>query len=230
MNEPIYYLNGEFVAASAAALPLNDLGLLRGFGVFDFLRSYNGVPFKLHEHVLRLERSATAIGLALPATPAEIEAIALETFRRNGLANAGIRIVVTGGASDNSMTPSAASTLAVMISPVKPYSASLFAQGAKAITTTVERFMPTVKSINYIGAIIAMRAAEQAGAVEAIYRTADGLVTEGTRSNFFVFHGDQLLTPGTGVLDGITRQVVLEIAEDDFIVRQASLPYAELAT
>ena len=230
MTEPVYYLNGEYVAASQATLRLNDLGIVRGYGVFDLLRTYDGKLFKLHEHVLRLQRSAAAIGLDLPYGPEEIEHLARETYARNQIANATIRIVVTGGAADDFMTPPNRPTLAVLIEPIAPSSNDQYTKGVKLVTTELERIMPTVKSLNYITAIMAMKEAKKAGAVEALYRTKDGRVTEGTRANFFIIRGQALITPQEEVLGGITRDVVLEIAEDDFQVREAPITYAELAT
>jgi branched-chain amino acid aminotransferase len=226
----VYYVNGQYVAADQAALGLNDLGIVRGYGVFDLLRTYDGKLFKLHEHVLRLERSAALIGLDLPWSTAEIEAIARATYRHNAIANATIRIIVTGGAADDFMTPQQRPTLIVMVNPIGMPAPEQQSQGVKVITTQIERMMPTVKSLNYITAIMAMQAARRVGAVEAIYRTADDRITEGTRANFFILRDNRLITPQTDVLGGITRDVVLEIAGDDFEVVEAPLFYADLAT
>ena len=230
MGNLVYYVNGQYVTADQAALGLNDLGIVRGYGVFDLLRTYDGKLFKLHEHVLRLERSAALIGLELPWNTAEIEAIARATYMRNAIANATIRIIVTGGAADDFMTPQQRPTLIVMVNPIGIPAPEQQSHGVKVITTRIERMMPTVKSLNYITAIMAMQAARRVGAVEAIYRTADDRITEGTRANFFIFRDNRLITPQTDVLGGITRDVVLEIAGDDFEVVEAPLFYADLAT
>ena len=230
MGNLVYYVNGQYVTADQAALGLNDLGIVRGYGVFDLLRTYDGKLFKLHEHVLRLERSAALIGLELPWSTAEIEAIARATYMRNAIANATIRIIVTGGAADDFMTPQQRPTLIVMVNPIGIPAPEQQSHGVKVITTRIERMMPTVKSLNYITAIMAMQAARRVGAVEAIYRTADDRITEGTRANFFIFRDNRLITPQTDVLGGITRDVVLEIAGDDFEVVEAPLFYADLAT
>lgn len=228
MNNSIYYLNGEYLAAQAAALPLNDLGIVRGYGVFDLLRTYDGVPFKLADHVARLQRSANAIGIEMPWSAAELEEIALETYRRNDLADATIRIIVTGGASPNFMTPPDQPTLAVMIDPVANYAPAEYEQGAKLVTVDMARFLPTVKSLNYITAIMAMKTASQAGAIEALYRNAAGFVSECTRSNLFAVRGQQLITPNEDVLFGITRAVVLEIAGDSLEIVEGALHYDDL--
>jgi branched-chain amino acid aminotransferase len=178
--------------------------------------------------VRRLERSAAAIGLDLMWSTEELEEIAMATFRRNTLPDAAIRIVVTGGPSSNFMTPQGRPSLIVMIHPVQPYSDEVFQRGAKVVTTTVERAMPEVKSINYIGAIFAMKSAEVVGAIEAIYRTPQDIVTEGTRSNLFLLVGDRLITPSEGVLAGITRQAVMEAAAAEFEVCVETVRYADL--
>jgi branched-chain amino acid aminotransferase len=227
---PIYYVNGEFVAAHQAALALNDLGLVRGYGVFDYLRTYGGKPFKLTEHVQRLATSAQAIGLALPGSVREIAAIAQETYQRNGLAEAGIRIIATGGVSDNFMLPQGQPTLAVLVTPLAPGAPPEQASGVKLLSVSMERFMPTVKSINYIGAIMATQQAKAVGAAEALYRDGAGFVSECTRSNFFAFRGRQLITPQKDVLAGITKAVVMELADDDFDVVEGPLHYDELAS
>lgn len=227
MNGSLYYLNGNYVPAVEAALPLNDLGIVRGYGVFDLLRTYDGVPFKLREHVERLERSARAIGIELPGGVDAVEAIARETYRRNDLSDATIRIIVTGGASPNFMTPQGNPSLVVMVEPVTPSAPDEYERGVKLISVEMARFLPRVKSLNYIGAIMAMKEADRVGAIEALYRDATGEVSECTRSNFFAFFGDRLVTPYENVLFGITRAVVMEIAADSFEVVESALRYDE---
>ncbi len=230
MSELTSYVNGLFVPADQAALPMNDLGIVRGYGVFDLLRTYGYTPFRLRDHLLRLERSATSIGIALPWSLDELERIVLDTYARNRLADASIRIVVTGGVSSNMMTPQNRPSLVVMVQPIAPYPASYYTTGCKAVTTRIERIMPTVKSLNYIGAIMAVSEASKVNAVEAIYRTADDRLTEGTRANFYVFKGDTLVTPSEGILSGITRQVILELAPSMFTVVLAPIAYSDLST
>ncbi|MEZ4731893.1 MAG: aminotransferase class IV [Caldilineaceae bacterium] len=228
MVQPIYYVNGTFVPADQATLPVNDLSIVRGYGVFDYTRSYHGKPFKLYEHLLRLERSAKAIKLALPWSTQELTQIVQATFERNGFPDAGIRIVVTGGPSDDFMTPRNQPSLLVMITPITSSQTQQQTEGVKVTTVELDRFLPPFKSINYLGAVMAVEEAKRQGAVEAIYRTHDGRLTEGTRANLFAFRGNQLITPKEEVLAGITRAVVMEIAEDEFEVVESDLFYAAL--
>jgi branched-chain amino acid aminotransferase len=230
MSTLTYYVNGAFVPAKQAALPLNDLGIVRGYGVFDLLRTYGKRPFRLRDHIHRLESSASQIALALPWSTQELEEIVLQTYRRNEIPDASIRIVVTGGPSENFMTPQGNPSLVVMVHPVTPYPASYYSEGCKVESTLIERTLPTVKSLNYIGAIMAMNEAGKAGAVESIYLDEHDRLTEGTRSNLFVVRDHLLITPREGVLKGITRQVILEVAAGEFEIVEGPIHYHDLGS
>jgi branched-chain amino acid aminotransferase len=229
MTDYLYYVNGAFTPASQAAIGLNDLGLVRGYGVFEVLRTYGDRPFGLRAHLDRLAYSAAQIELALPAPLPEIEAIVMETLTRNAARDVTIRIIVTGGASSSFLMPEDRPTLLVMLAPVKPYAAQMYADGAALITVDAARFMPTVKSLNYIPAIMGQRKARAAGAIEALYCDAAGVITECTTSNFFIFKGDQLITPAQDVLPGVTRAAALEVAGDLFAIVTRPIQRDELA-
>ena len=229
MAQPICYLNGKYVPFDQACLPLNDLGIVRGYGVFDFLRTYNGVPFKLRKHVQRLLNSAKLIGLSLPWSTEEIEAITQDTLKRNNFPEANIRIVVTGGSSADFISPLGQPSLMVIVTPVSEYPREYYEQGVKAITVQIERFLPKAKSLNYISAIGALQQAKLTNAIEALYVNQQGHVLEGTTTNFFVFRGSQLITPKEGILNGITRDVVLELAKERFEIVEQSINYSDLS-
>ncbi len=209
----IYYINGEFVPAEQACLPINDLAILRGFAVFELLRTYGGKPFFLDAHLERLENSARRIGLHLSWSKEEMTDIVLRTLARNRFAEANIRIVATGGPSADFMTPENNPRLLVLISPLPELPAAWYREGVKAITRVTERTITGAKSTDYIPATIAMEEARRKGAVEAIYVTRDGRVQEGTTSNVFIFTGEELVTPGRDILPGITRRVILDLAK-----------------
>lgn len=225
----IYYVNGEFVEENKAQISVNDLSVLRGYGVFDFLRTYNGIPFHLDEHLLRLKRSARLIGLNLPAPLVEINEIVLETLGRNKHAESNIRLVVTGGESSDGITPGTSPLLMVMVSGVTHFAAELYTEGAKIITSHVERFMPEAKSINYIPAILCQAEARNQNAIEALFVDRAGYLLEGTTSNFFAFIDNTLVTPPCNrVLPGITRQIVLQLAKNDFRIRERKIHKDEI--
>ena len=233
VHDYLYYVNGEFTPSSQAAIGLTDLGLVRGYGVFEVLRTYGPRPFGLRAHLERLQHSAMQIDLALPWSLDEIEATVQATLARNNPTDVTIRIIVTGGASSNFLLPEGRPSLLVMLAPVKPYAAHFYRDGAALITFACARFMPTVKSLNYITALMGQRKARAAGAVEALYcdvaGDARGGVTECTTSNFFIFKGDQLITPVQDVLPGITRAAALEVAGDLFELIERPIQRDELA-
>jgi branched-chain amino acid aminotransferase len=224
----IFYIDGEFVRSDDALLPVDDLAILRGYGVFDFLRTYGGRPFDLDAHLKRLERSARLIQLDLPMSLDEIRRITLETLERNGYPESNVRLVVTGGTSDDNITPKGDSRLLVMITPLKPQPEAWYRDGVKIILNPTERYLPQAKTINYIPAIIALKQAKAQDAVDAIYVDKDGNALEGTTTNIFAFFGDRLVTPGEGILLGVTRQAVLELASDRFQVDVTHLPVSDL--
>ena len=234
MSKLIWYVNGNFVEADEATLPVNDLGIVRGYGVFDALRTYDDVPFKLREHLERLQTSAHDIDLELPWSLGELEEIVCATFDRNEIANASLRIIVTGGVAQDLITPPDAPSLAVMVMPFKARPPELYANGVKVITFEAVREMPTVKKLNYIGAVMAMQKAKKANAFDAIYKDVEGWISEGTRANLFAVRGQKLITPEKDVLNGITRNVFMEIATnqmaDEVEVVLGELHYDELIT
>ena len=218
MSEFVYCVNGTFVPASRAALALNDLGLVRGYGVFDVLRTYGRTPFHLRAHLERLQGSAAQIDLPLPWSLAELTAIVEGTLAQNDATDVTVRLVATAGASPGFLLPAGEPTILVLVAPVKPYAATCYTQGSSLITVDLPRFMPSVKSLNYISAVRGQQRARAQGAVEALYCTAAGELSECTTSNLFAFFGDQLVTPNVDVLAGITRGVALELAADLFAV------------
>ena len=231
MSELICYVNGQFLPTTEASLPVQDLAILRGYGVFDFLRTYHGQPFKLREHILRLEQSARMVYLDLPGSLEELEALVIETLRRNRLPEANIRIVVTGGVAPDGITPPDTSSLIVIVTPPHVYPATYYEQGVKVITVDIDRYLPQAKTINYIPAIIALKQAQAAGAVEALYTNSAGHILEGTTTNFFLIQGRQLITPKDDILSGVSREFVLELAREHLdVVEQAITPADLLQT
>jgi branched-chain amino acid aminotransferase len=224
----IYYVDGKFVPADQAMIPVDDLAIIRGIGVFDLLRTYQGKPYFLEEHVTRLLHSAQQVHLALPWTHEQICRAALETLARNNLDEANIRIIVTGGSSPDFMTPAGKPRLLVLVTPLPKLPAQWYRHGVKVITLKVTRNHPGAKSINYLPAAMAMRDAKARDAVEVLFLDDDDNVLEGSTSTLFAFIDDRLVTPGRGILFGITRTVVLEIAAQHYPVEIRDLPRTEL--
>lgn len=224
----IYYVDGRFVPAEEACIPVSDLAVLRGYGIFDFLRTYNGQPFHLDAHIDRLFQSANEIGLAMPWTHEQIKAIVYETLACNDHPEYNVRIVVTGGDSPDFLMPQGESRLAVMVTKAVPPADHYYTHGAKIITVRDTRYLPRAKSLNYIPGIRALKYGRERGAVEAVYVNPDSRALEGTTTNLFAFLGDTLITPEESILPGITRQVVFELVEGVFPLDVRDLHLDEL--
>ena len=224
----IYYVDGDFVEEQDAKLPLSDLIILRGYGVFDFLRTYGGRPFHLEDHIKRLQNSARLIGLACPWSSSEIIDITLQTIARNDYPEANIRLLITGGDSEDSISPGQQPRLVVTVGPVKRFPEQWYRDGVKIITARLNRYIPGAKSIDYIRAIVTLNDARAVGAVESVYVDIDDHVLEGTTSNLFAVISGRLVTPAEDILPGITRDVILELVKEDFQVELRNLPRAEL--
>lgn len=224
----IYYVDGEYVDAEDAAVPASDLALLRGYGIFDFLRTYGGKPFQLGAHLRRLIRSAALLELDCPWDIEELHDIVMETLRRNDYEESNIRLVVTGGDSPNDFLPAGESRLLVMVMPVKAMASHYFNQGAAVVTVEMGRHLPEVKSINYLPGITAQKQALKINpeSIEAMYRV-NGKVVEGTRSNTFIFKDGRWITPACELLLGITRAEVIELIQADGQLEQRDITLEE---
>jgi len=222
------YLNGKFVESRQATVSVFDHGLLYGDGVFEGIRSYNGLIFKLREHIDRLFESAHTILLKIPNTKQELVEIVKQSLRVNKLSNAYIRLVVTRGEGDLGLDPRKCTrpTVFVIADKIELYPKKLYDQGLELITVATQRNVPEalnpqIKSLNYLNNILAKIEAITAGYEEAIMLSHSGYVTECTGENVFIVSSRgsaggkkvQLVTPPpyVGVLRGITRQTVMEL-------------------
>ena len=212
-----YYIDGQYVDEDKCVLSVKDLIVLRGFGVFDFLITYNKRPFYLKEHVQRLETSAQKIGLKLKHSNKEIFDIVEETIHRNTHhAESNIRIVYTGGISSDGVTPEGNGYLIVMVTPKHQLPEWWYSDGAKLVTAEIERFLPGAKSTNYLTAVWALERAHAMDAIESIYVDRKNRLLEGTTTNFFCFKENKLVTPKLDILPGITRSVLVDLVRGHF--------------
>ncbi len=224
----IYYVDGRFIPSDEAVIPVTDLAVLRGLGAFDFMRTYAGKPFCLRAHLERLEASTRKIGLRFPWTIDALAQLVMETLSRNSHKESNVRIIITGGSSLDFMNPHGNPRLIIMVSPLPDMPAGWYRDGIHIITVRAERALAGAKSINYVQASLALEAARQKGAQEAVYTIPQGLVLEGTTSNIFAITAGSLITPGRGILPGITRQVILDLAQSHFPVEIRDVFLSEL--
>jgi branched-chain amino acid aminotransferase len=224
----IYYVDGEFLPESEAKIPIDDLSILRAYGIFDYMRTYSGKPVFLKHHLARLRNSADQIGLELPWSSEELTKIVWQTLDRNSNTESNIRIVVTGGSSPDFITPQNNPRLLVLVNSLRAFPEAWTKDGVKIITMNFVRNIPGAKSIDYIQAIRAQKKAREQGAVEVAYVDRQNQVLEGTISNLFAFFGDILVTPGDGILNGITRKTVLNLADGKFDIEIRNIDLDEL--
>ena len=224
-----WYIGGQWVHPDEATISINDMAVLRGYSVFESLRTYNFRPFHLDEHLERLYRSAIMIDMEIPWSSKQIADIVREIITRNTYQNASIRLLVTGGESEDGILPSGNPLLVVMITPLGERDMERFARGSKLITTKLQRISPEAKTANYIAAVRALKEASRRNAADALFVNEREHVLEATRSNFFIFRGDTLVTPRRGILIGITRNIVLELARSLYVVEERPILFEELA-
>ena len=215
-------VNGDIVRTSEAHLHVSDLALLRGYGLFDFFRVEEGVPLFLEDYLARFYRSAERLHLDVPVTKDELEDLISKLLDANGEGDTNVRLLLTGGYSDDGFTPAEPNLVALQHAR-KDYDSRLFDEGAALITHEYVRDLPEVKSINYAAAVRLIPEMKRAGATEVLYHDA-GKVAETSRANVFIVTQEgALVTPAEGILEGITRKRILELAETQVETRQVSL-------
>ena len=220
-SELLVCLNGEYVPKSEAKISIFDHGLLYGDGVFEGIRSYNCLVFKLKEHLIRLQESAHTIMLKLPLSIDDLENIIIETLKRNRLRDAYIRLVVTRGEGDLGLDPDncKAPNFFVITDKIILYPENFYRNGMEIITVPTVRNLPeavnpALKTLNYLNNIMAKIEAKNSNYKEALMLNHQGYVAECTGDNIFIVKNGIVQTPPTylGALRGITRQAIMDLA------------------
>lgn len=221
------YLNDRFVEEKDAVVSVFDHGFLYGDGVYETIRSYGNRIFMRDHHLARLQRSADAIGLTLPVPSGGWPHLLHEAMERNYVGNdqtdAYLRITVSRGAGDIGLDPALCPTptLVIMAKPLHPPTEDTYQRGVALIIAQTRRNLPSalspqIKSTNFLNNILAKREALAAGAFDSLFLNWEGHLTECTVSNLFFTSQNRLLTPAIacGILDGITRELILQFARE----------------
>lgn len=216
------YINGKFYEKSEAKISVFDHGFLYGDGVFEGIRSYGRVVFKLKEHIDRLWESARSICLEIPVGKAELIKAVCETLKINRLDDAYVRLIVSRGEGDLGLDPrkcNGNATIVIITDKIALYPERLYKEGMAIITVPTVRNLPEalnpqIKSLNYLNNILAKIEAVNCGYEEAIMLDSLGYVAECTGDNIFIVKNNELYTPPQcmGTLRGITRDTILGIA------------------
>ncbi len=220
------FIDGKLYPKNEAKISVFDHGFLYGDGVFEGIRSYNQLIFRLNEHLDRLYESAHTIMLKIPMTKKQMVAAIIKTLKTNGLKDAYIRLVVSRGTGDLGLDPRKCqkATVVIITDNIVLYPKELYKKGLALITVPTVRNLanalnPGVKSLNYLNNIMAKIEAGSCGYNEAIMLSPDGLVAECTGDNIFIIKNKVLITPPShvGALKGITRDAIIDLAKKNKI-------------
>ena len=210
MNE-YAYLNGEIIPIAQAQLHVTDLAILRGYGVFDFFRAIDGKPIYVEEHLDRFEYSVQKMNLTMPYSRAHLREGILELIKLNSHKLLGIKLLCTGGYSDDGYEP----TTPNVVMLAKPF--KMLPDGHTLNLMSVEhvRELADIKTINYAVPIQALPKLKAGGFQDVIFHK-NGLISESSRSNIFIVKEEKIMTPQLNILHGITRKNVIKVIQNYF--------------
>lgn len=223
------YFANKIIPFEDAHVRPDDLGMLRGFAVYEGITALNGKIFHYIDHWDRLIVSASALGLIIPYSKEEVEKgirdlVALDAPR----GRASIRLILSGGAAIGGIEYEVQNTLLYALAePAATLPASWYSEGASLITSEHERFMPEFKTTSYITAVMLQKSRKHSGAAEIVY-TANGLVLECSTSNIFIVKDGIVSTPSDAILKGITRKIVMELLSQETTVQERTVSLQEL--
>ncbi len=222
-----YNVNGEMVDATTASIKVNDLGIIRGYGIFDYFLTHDNQPLFIDDYIHRFMQSAQKMNLELDVSSETLKDWVYELLQANQVPESGVRLVATGGYTEDGYTP-IKPNLMVMQYPFGGYPNQYYTEGVKMITAQFQREVPDIKTTNYAMGIQLIPKIKAAGAIEAIYYDGS-FVREAVRSNLFIVTKDKrLITPASNILFGITRRRVLEAAQHILTVEEREVAVQEL--
>lgn len=221
------YINGEIVTSDKLYVSGNDIGLLRGYAIYEGITTHNKKPFYLSVHLSRFRKSSLRLGLKIPLTDTEIAKVIETLIKKNKFGRTNLRLILSGGETIDGIEYSAHKpTFFILAEKWNPLPKHLYEKGGKLIIENYLRFMPEVKTTHYITAVKLQPKRKKAGAVEILF-VSNGKVLECSTSNIFVFIGNILVTPKDNVLLGITRKATLDIAKKYFKIEERNITVSE---
>ena len=223
-----YFLNGEVLPAAGTKLHVSDLAILRGYGIFDFFRTSQGKPLFIEDYLVRFITSAAGFNFIHPYDGTYITDKVEQLLELNGFAESGIKLLMTGGYSENGFDPGVPNFI-ILVDEFKEPDSAYFEKGVKLITYRHVREFPHIKSTNYLTALMLAPKCRESGAIDVLYHDGE-LISEVTRSNFFIIKDGKVITPGENVLKGITRGKILELAEAHYQVEEREVKLDEIYT
>jgi len=224
MQNLLYYINGEIISSDKAFIRIDDLGLLRGYGIFDFFRAIDGKPIFLEDHLDRLENSVRLMDIPLNKSREDLKKEILNIIKINPHKILGVKLVVTGGYSNDGYEPANEPNILIM---AKPFSFSDPENGLKLLSIEYQREIPEIKTTNYIVPIRSLKKQRETASDDVLYYR-NNLISESSRSNIFIIKNEKIITPKNGVLFGVTRKHLLKILKNTFTVEERDISVNEL--
>lgn len=218
--KPFCFANNEIIESKLASCHPLDIGLIRGYAIFDFFRTVGPNPLFLEDYLERFTNSAKNAHLPLAYSKEQLAEIIYQLIEKNELNNGGVRMILSGGISENFFTP-ASGDLFIFCEPLKLPSEEKYKKGVKLLPVEYVRPIPKIKTTNYTLPCFLSVDWPSQGAEDVIYHH-QGLVSESSRSNIFLVKDEVISTPAAHILEGITRKKVMALAEN-VIVRDIQL-------
>lgn len=222
------YFNGKIIPKNKAGLPIDDIGILRGYACFDFLRTYNGKIFLFNEHWQKIQKGLKFLGLNLPFTSKELKKIIQKLIQRNRLSEASIRLVFSGGKTINSLKFNPQKpTIFILIDKPHKFPSHYYHKGVALKTYNFKRRYPEIKITNYFEAVRLMNRLPYKNFHDVLY-CWDNKILEASTANFFLIKKGTLTTPLKDVYLGTTRNLVLKLAKKNFPIREQNIYLSDL--
>lgn len=225
-----YNINGKIVKKEEAFVHVSDLALHRGYSIFDYCRVINGKALFIDDYLDRFENSAAKLSLALPVSRTELKEQIKELIRINEVNECGLKLILTGGYSEDGYLPAAKANLYILLLPTIIFAPEIIQNGIKLMSHDYTRHIPSVKMTNYVESLLMRDKVKAVGAMDLLYH-ADGQISESSRSNFFILTKENVLvTTFEDILYGITRKHVLELVKDHYKVEIRPMRLEEVRT
>lgn len=221
------YFNGKIKTLDKIGISPYDLGFIRGYSVFDVMRTQNGKPLLFNEHWQRFQNAAKVLNLKIPISENKYQGIVKKLLKLNNFPETLIRMILTGGISKDAFSLSGRETFLVLMEKFKPLNKEIYEKGVSAVTLNFCRELPEIKTTNYLEAIRCQNLKNHYKAFEIIY-IKNNEVLEASTSNIFIFKKNILITPKDKILSGITRNLVIKIAKNLFQIEERKIFEKEL--
>ena len=221
------YFNGQIKTLDKIRISPYDLGFIRGYGVFDVMRTQNGKSLLLNEHWQRFQNAAKTLNLKIPLGKNEYQGFVKKLLKLNNFSETLIRTILTGGISKDAFSSSGRETFLILAERFKSLNKEIYEKGISAVTLNFCRELPEIKTTNYLEAIRCQNLKNRRKAFEIIY-VKNGEALEASTSNIFIFKKNVLITPKDKILFGITRNLIIKLAKNLFRIEERKISEKEL--